>query len=175
MPKRKRQGTREFPKRSILWLPFDEIVSLVSADSPTRSTDLLTNYFAQTGAELPVGATIGLIRGIVSLTPAVVTVFQQNHGVQSVLQLVPEGGRTQIADPDDDILDAMWYGQMMATNAPTETASGVFHQFPTVAPFVTKAMRKITGNGQQLIASCVQTTNADYDMRFVGNVMVRLP
>jgi len=175
MAKRRRTGNRTFPKRAMLWIPFDESISLVTAASPVSGSNLLASYFSQTGEEVPIGSTIGPIRGVWQVSPTVDTTFDAFYNVQAVLQLNKEGGRTQTANPDNDILDAMWYGQMVASAPATETAAGVFRQFATEHPFTTKAMRKVTGNGQELIPTAIATGNADYTVRFVGNLMIRLP
>ncbi len=175
MAKRRRTGNRTFPKRSMLWCPFDVTVSLVSSASPVSNGDLLSNYFSQTGEEVPIGSTIGPVRGRWLIEPAVSTTFAFDQAVTALLQLNKEGGRTQTASPSADILDAMWYGQMAANGAIVESAAGVFNQLAREGAFDTKAMRKITGNGQQLVPTAVQNGNADYDVRFFGNVMIRLP
>ncbi len=175
MARRKRSGNKNFPKRSSLWLPFSEQIALTTANSPVKSSTLLDEYFNQTGAELPVGATLGPIRGIVVITPNVSTVFNSNQSFMAVLQLVPEGGRTQTPNPTGDIMDAMWYGQFAATTPAGESAAGVFIQMPTVVPFETRAMRKITGNGQDLIVTAESFNNADYNLQFLGNVFIKLP
>ena len=92
-----------------------------------------------------------------------------------MLQLNKEGGRAVTAQPGVDILDGMWWGQMHAHNSSRETAASTFAQFPTEEPFVTNAMRKITGNGQVLIMTAVGDQATDYTVRLFGVIMLRLP
>jgi len=173
MAKHRRSG--RFPRRAMLWIPFDVSIALVSGSSPVSGGNLLAAYFSQTGEEVPIGATIGPVRGKWAVSPAVATTFATAASMKALLQLNKEGGRTQTANPDNDILDAMWYGQMFTTSPASEVSAGVFNQFATEREFHTKAMRKITGNGQELIPTAITDTNADYNVRFVGNLMIRLP
>jgi len=41
--------------------------------------------------------------------------------------------------------------------------------------FTTKAMRKVSGNGQELTVFAVSTSAVDYFMEFHGVVMLKLP
>jgi len=175
MARRKRTGNRTFPKRATLWMPFDSELAMTTAGTPVQTSDLLGNYFAQTGAELPVGSTIGPFRGIYVLRPTVATTANDNFTAECVVQLVREGGRATDPVPGVDIMDGMWYGQIAATARFGETASGVFSQLPTEKVFESKAMRKITGNGQELRATAVANQNTDYSLRFIGVLLIRLP
>ncbi len=176
MAKRKRTGNLTFSKRATLWLPFEGTIALVTAGTVVQSADLLGNYFGQTGAELPVGATIGPIRGRWSLRPDISSTGNVENQVEALMQLVPEGGRATVPTPGVDILDAMWYGQMFSLWNEVETSSGVFGTISgREEPFETKAMRKLTGNGQELKISAVQSSNTDYDLKFLGVIFVRLP
>ncbi len=172
---RRRTGTRTFPKRATLWLPFDTVMTLATAGTPVESGDLLGNYFSQTGEEVPIGTTVGPIRGMMTLRPTVGSVFTTAIGVEAVMQLNKEGGRAVVAIPGVDILDGMWYGQMTMTNQPSEVASGIFNQHPVERVFETNAMRKITGNGQVLIVTGVSDSNTDYTYRVFGNLLLKLP
>ena len=173
--RRRRTGNRSFPKRSTLWLPFDQTIALTTAGTKVDSGDLLGNYFSQTGEEVPIGTTIGPIWGIMTLGPTITTAFTFAYLVEAVLQLNKEGGRATLPTPGVDIIDAMWYGQMPATGQVTEFAAGSFAQVLSASAFTTKAMRKVTGNGQVLIVTAVADQNTDYDFRVVGNLMLRLP
>ena len=175
MAKRRRTGNRTFPKRATLWLPFDQSMSLVTAGTVVDSNDLLGNYFGQTGEEIPTGSTLGPIRGIQTLRPTGASTFDVGFGLEAVVQLLKEGGRATSPIPGVDIIDAMWYGQMTASQPGTESATGVFTQAIVEKPFESKAMRKVTGNGQILVVSAVPDSNTDYTYRVLGSILVRLP
>ncbi len=175
MARRKRTGNRTFPKRAKLWLPIQDVVTVISTGVAVQTGDLLTQYFAQTGAELPVGSTIGPIRGMINVTPSVGSSFDLNQTIFMALQLTPEGGRAQVAIPDLDIMDAMWYGQIATTETPRESSAGTFQTPGIQREFMTKAKRKITGNGQQLVFTAVPATATDFLVRVNGMVMVALP
>jgi len=175
MPRRKRTGRRTFPKRSTLWLPFDEGITLVSAGAVVASPDLLSNYFAQTGEEVPIGTTIGPVRGRWSLRPLVASAFSRTYGVFALMQLLPEGGRATLPVPGVDIVDAMWYGHQNWTTQSWEVANTVFEGGMVDQEFTTKAMRKVSGNGQELTVFAVSTSAVDYFMEFHGVVMLKLP
>ncbi len=175
MAKKFRRGrASSFPKRSTLWLPFETTIALTTAGASVESGDILGNYFGQTGEEVPIGSTIGPVRGRYGLTPTVESVFDENNRVESVLQLNREGGRATLPVPGVDIGDFMWYGQAWAQNG-WEVGSGVFEASPVVMPCETKAKRKISGNGQTLTFSATQNTNVDYTLTFLGTVLIMLP
>ena len=176
MVKRFRRGrASSFPKRSTLWVPFDELLAFTTSGTTVRSGNLLSNYFGQTGEEVPIGSTVGPVRGKMRLAPNVTSVTDSLQGIEMALQVVPEGGRTQAPVPGTDIMDAMWYGQLFASAVSQETASGVFGGPGLLMDFNTKAKRKITGNGQELILSGQVLTNADYNLRVFGVLMIMLP
>ena len=175
MPRRKRTGNRTFPKRSTLWLPFDSSLTLVSAGSVVQSGDLLGGYFGQTGEEVPIGATIGPIRGTPGLRPDVATSFDVAYSIEGVLQLVPEGGRAQLPLPGVDIIDSMWYASLLWDGNMSEVSAGVFQGGWAVGTLETKAMRKVSGNGQELKYTFVGNGNVDYHVRVFGNLMLKLP
>ena len=174
MARRKRTGNQVFPKRAALWVPFDVVISLTDT-SRIESGDLLGNYFGQTGAEVPTGATIGPIRGRWSMRPTTSTSFSVANHIELVLQLNREGGRSVLPVPGVDIMDAMWYGQAFMDGLVAEVSAGVFNQMQVGHDFSTKAMRKITGNGQTLTVTAIQDTNTDYSLNFIGNVFLKLP
>ena len=174
MVRRRRTGNRNFPKRATLWLPFDTTIALITAGTNVESGDLLGAYFSQTGEEVPVGTTIGPIRGHVVLRPTVASAFSSAYGVEAALQLNKEGGRAVVAKPGVDIIDAMWYGQISVNVGGTEISSGVFNQAPVDQVFETKAMRKITAVGQELVMTAVSDDNTDYTLRAFGVLMLKL-
>lgn len=175
MPRRKRTGNRTFPKRATLWVPFDVTASLVTAGTKVVSNDILGNYFGQTGEEVPVGTALGPVRGIWSLAPTVATTTEQNYRVEAVLQLVMEGGRAVEVTPGVDISYSPWYGQFTYTGQLIEDASGTFAAPAVEKELVTKAMRKITGNGQEYQFTAVGSGNTDFTVRWIGVVMLKLP
>ena len=178
MPRRRpsapRGGFRQFPKRSGLWVPFDVSASLVTAGTVVTTGDLLGNYFGQTGEEVPVGSTISSVRGRWQMSPASAAV-DRDAKVEAVMQLLPEGGRSTDPVPGVDIIDAMWYGQMFYTGHLLESAAGVFSPNSVDQVFETKAMRKVTGNGQVLVISAVCNVSTDFDMNWIGNLFLKLP
>ncbi len=175
MAKRRRTGNRTFPRRSRLFLPFDTTIALITAGATVESGDMLGNYFGQTGEEVPVGTTLGPIRGVWAARPTVNTAFNENIAFEAVVQLNREGGRATLPVPGVDIIDAMWYGSLIVTEPGLEFGSGTFQQMPTVLPFETKAMRKVSGNGQTLTMTAVADQNTDYTLRLLGTVMLMLP
>jgi len=172
---RRRTGNRTFPKRGTLWLPFEATASLTTAGTVVQTADLLTLYFSQTGAEVPVGTTIGPIRGRWAMRPAVSSVGDVALHVEALMQLVREGGRASLAVPGVDITQAMWYGQQFSEKTAVEAASGVFVTATQAMLFQTDAMRKIEGNGQELRVTLVQNSNVDFDYTFLGTIFMRLP
>ena len=168
-------GFRTFPKRSTLWLPFEGTISMVTAGTVVASGDLLGNYFGQTGEEMPVGATLGPIRGRWRAVPTVNTSTDDSAHVEALMQLVPEGGRATLPVPGVDIVDAMWYGQLQFLAPEWEASSGVFQGPGVDAEFLTNAMRKVTGNGQELKVYAVSSTNVDITVKILGMILVKLP
>jgi len=175
MPRR-RTGNRKFPKRSTLWVPFETTIALTTAGAVVvASTGLLENYFGQTGEEVPIGSTVGPIRGIWTLEPTTNTAIDQGYRVEAHVQVEAEGGRASPGTPGVDIIDGMWYGQFAYAQAQLlEQSSGVFTAPSLVKDFTTKAKRKITGNGQEVNVSAVGSGNTDYTLAFIGNIMVML-
>jgi len=173
--RRRRTGNVTLAKRSVLWLPFDVQMTLATAGTVVESGDILANYFGQTGAEVEKGTTLGPIRGRWAANPLVATAFETSGQIEAVLQLVPEGGRAVSPVPGVDIIDAMWYGQMFLEGFFGESASGVFKQSVHSQVFETKAMRKVTGNGQVLTIHAVQESNTDYEVKFIGSILLKLP
>ena len=175
MPRRKRTGNRTFPKRATLWLPFETTMQFTTAAGKVASGDLLGNYFSQTGEEVPIGTTLGPVRATAYLSALVATVNDRKYRLECAMQLVPEGGRATLPSPGTDIIDSMWYGQIGETNNLLEAASGVFQVATLAHPVVTKAMRKVTGNGQELVMFGIPNSNVDYTLDVIGVVMLKLP
>ncbi len=175
MAKRKRTGNRSFPKRATLWLPFDISIAMTVAGTVVESGDMLGNYFAQTGEEVPVGATLGPVRGSYLLFPTTPGSVDRICSVEAVMQLNREGGRAILPVGGVDIVDAMWYGSIFWASQAWEVASGNFQGGGTRGDFSTKAMRKVTGNGQTLTVSANDNTSVDFTMRMIGNTLLRLP
>jgi len=175
MARRKRTGNRTFPKRATLWLPFEVTQVFVTAGAKVVSGDLLGNYFSQTGEEVPIGTTIGPVRWTAFVTANVTTAVDPKWRAELAMQVVREGGRAVLPSPGTDIMDAMWYGQVGDLGQKLETASGVFTGRTTQYVNETKAMRKVTGNGQELKIFGVASANTDYDIVHIGVLMLKLP
>ena len=172
---RRRTGNRTFAKRSTLWLPFDVFAELAVAGTVVETGDLLGNYFSQTGEEVPVGSTLGPIRGKWGATPAVVTATGEDVIIEALIQLNREGGRATLPVPGVDITDGMWYGQLLLDWPEWEISSGTFGSRGFHEQLLTNAKRKVVGNGQTLTMSAVSNTSVDYTIRAVGNLMLMLP
>jgi len=170
-----RGGFKSFPKRASLWIPFEVSQTLATAGTVVASTDLLGNYFAQTGEEVPVGSTLGPIIWTMGMRPLVPATFSLNVRVEMVMQLEKEGGRATLPLPGVDIVDAPWYGQAVYDAIPAEISSGVFNGPAIERSFRTNAMRKVTGNGQILRIFAVSQTNTDYVLDHIGHVFMKLP
>ena len=175
MPRRRRTGNRSFPKRSTLWLPFEVFATNATAGTVVATGDMLANYFGQTGEEVPIGTTIGPIRWAAGMSPLVVTTIDLNYRLEMAMQLVPEGGRATLPSPGTDIMDGMWYGQLLYDKQLIESASGVFNAPTQVKEFETHAMRKVQGNGQELKIYMVANSNVDYVTTHIGVLMLKLP
>ncbi len=176
MAKRKRTGTKVFPKRASLWIPFDVTNTMTTAGGAVASNDLLANYFSQTGAEVPIGATVGPVRWTAGMHANSATAsIDRTYSVEMLMQLEKEGGRVTLPVPGVDIVDAPWYGQMFYTGYLIEQAAGVFQSYGIEKEFVTNAMRKITGNGQILRIFATANSNTDMNVRHIGHVFLKLP
>ena len=150
-------------------------MSLVTAGTVVATSDLLGNYFSQTGEEVPIGTTIGPVRGLMTLAPTTSTTVNLDWRAELAMQLLPEGGRATLPSPGVDIIDAMWYGQAWANGILTEKSAGVFVGQSQGFDFQTKAMRKVTGNGQELTIFGVSSAVEDYDLTWIGVLMLMLP
>ncbi len=156
-------------------MPYDILMLFDTAGTVVQSADFLANYFSQTGEEVPIGTTIGPVRGEMMLFPTVETAIDRKVSIEQVLQLVPEGGRATLPSAGIEIVDGMWYGPMFWGGQNQEAATGVFAAAARIKPFETRAMRKVTGNGQELRVYGVSNSNADYSLRFIGVLMLKLP
>ena len=168
-------GFRTFPKRSTLWLPFDVSAELATPGTAVETGDLLGNYFAQTGEEVPIGTTLGPVRGQMAIHPTTATAPDRLFQLEAVMQLNREGGRATLPIPGVDIIDAMWYGQMFYTSEAQEVSAGAFRAPTVSAELLTNAMRKVTGNGQTLTITAISEVANDYNFRAIGVVMLKLP
>ncbi len=175
MVRRKRQGNRVFPKRSTLWVLFEVSLAMTTAGTVVASADLLGNYFGQTGEEVPIGSTIGPVRGTLSLASTAGNTADADYRLEMAMQMTREGGRATLPSPGTDIMDAMWYGQFSAPPIQQEISSGVFSTPASKQELLTNAMRKITGNGQQLQIFAVPSGNTDFTLTAIGVLMLKLP
>ena len=175
MAKRRRTGSKTFPRRARLWIPFDVTNSLDTAGTVVASVDLLANYFAQTGEEVPIGSTVGPVRWTMNARPTVDTTISSAWKAELLMQLEKEGGRATLPVLGVDIVDAPWYGQVFYTGQLAESSSGVFTAPSVSQKEHTSAMRKITGNGQILRIFGVSNSNVDFEVNHIGHVMLMLP
>ncbi len=146
MTNRNRRRVPGFQKRANLWLPFKAALTVATGSTNNVGT-LLGRYLTEHGAEVPVGTTIGPIRGNYH-------VHAQTAGEQPVvfaaIYLSPEGGLASVPVLEDEQIDAMWYDARGLLGKVSEVSSGVFASDGEVYPLMTKAMRKITEIGQEL-------------------------
>ena len=161
---------RRAPKRGNLWLPFNVNGTITSASS--GSFDLLTRYLAEHGSEIPVGTTLGPIIGELALDPATVG---SEGTIWSAIFLAPEGVTPGYA-LEAEQLDGMWYLATQLNRATVETAAGVFEALIQHYPIMTRAMRKITEIGQQLLLQVDEiTAGGNVAMRAQGHIFMKLP
>ena len=158
-------------KRGNLWLPFDASTT-VDAGSDANSADLLTRYLSDVGAEVPVGSTIGPIRGNISLEP--VTINAQGAAFCAIY--LRREGSNPAPNLDQEPWHAMWYLAAPLTGKTNETAAGVFAPEKDVWPIETRAMRKISDVGEELVASFSEVTSlTDILTRVMGWIFIKLP
>ncbi len=170
MTNRNRRQTatrRSVAKRGNLWLPFD-VSTTLNGGSSISLTSLLDRYLADHGAELPVGSTLGPIRGMLSFkaatdTEVIVRVF-------AAIYLTPEGGLTAPPLLESEQVDAMWY-----TVAPWVSLLG--NGPPSImVPIQTRAMRKITDVGQELHLQLDEVAGAtNVEVAGGGHIFIKLP
>jgi len=175
MARRVQRTFRKGPKRGSLWVPFDVQCLLTTGGTRVQSGDILQAYFTQTGEEVPIGSTIGPVRGKARMLPSSPTAIDRAFVARCALQLNREGGRATLPSPEDDIMDGMWYGDIFYTNVLTEVSAGIFQGATVVEPFETKAKRKITGNGQTLTVTADPSSSIDFQLDFVGHMFLMLP
>jgi len=164
---RQRFNRSSLAKRGNLWLPFEATLA-VTAGSAAIDRTLLGRYLLEHGAEIPVGTTIGPIRGNVMIKSGTDTTLTTK--AFCALFLVPEGGLTSQPALEDEQVDAMWYGDYVYWSNNTTGPFGI------VAPIMTKAMRKITEIGEELQfqADEIAGTTA-LEVEIAGHIFMKLP
>jgi len=135
------------PKRATIWLPFHQAAIALAASGSVATGDLLARYQTEIGREVPVGTTLGPIRGNISVLTTGAAVHSH---LFAAIQLITEGGSTVLPSLELEPIDAMWYGVLDGRNQTVESAAGVFTEIPDTFPIQTKAMRKVREVGQQL-------------------------
>ena len=129
---------------------------------------LLDRYLAEHGAELPVGSTIGPIRGNISFMSLVDT--EVDLLLIGALYLQPEGGLTAPPALDGEQVDAMWYVDVVYT---TLLGNGIPSREYVIS---TKAMRKITEIGQELAIQVDEVKGeSGADVQLAGHIFIKLP
>ncbi len=173
MAKRRFTRNRGVPKRATLWLPFSANIALQDSGVQLQSADLLTNFFTDTGQEIPVGTTIGPIRGRVLISSQVPGASQQT--IQCAIAKVPESSWSGVPDPGNEIMDGMWYGAYYTSAWASEFAAGTFKAVSQDYLLETSAKRKITATGQELRLVAVANSGDNTDVDVAGFVLLMLP
>jgi len=160
-------------KRANLWLPFAVLQQETTTGSTLAVDTMLDRYLADHGAELPVGSTIGPIRGNFHY-------HAEAAGFMPVVfvavYLTPEGGIATDPVLEDEQVDAMWYATASYNGIVSETAAGTFSSIGENLPLHTKAMRKITSIGQQLTVQVDEVqSGGDVIWDLTGHIFIRLP
>ena len=166
MTNRNRTRQREMRRRGNLWLPFSATLSLTASSS--TQTDLLARYLLEHGAELPVGSTLGPIRGLISVEN--VTDTEVTSSIFGAIFLNAEGGLSSAPSLELEQVDAMWY-QVMAMRS-------LLGDGPPSKEYVinTKAMRKITEIGQELTLQVDEILGETAAILTVGgHIFIKLP
>ncbi len=163
---------RTAPKRGNLWLPFSVLGQESTTGGTTQVGTLLDRYLAEHGAEVPVGATIGPIRGHLHLhaqTPGEFPVVFA--AIYTAPETVPAGGSLELEQ-----IPAMWYTAVSLNGDVAETAAGVFASVAMTLPVQTKAMRKIREIGENLVIQVDEVgSGGDVLWDIVGHIFMKLP
>jgi len=158
---------RQGPKRGNLWLPFAFAVTVTASGSNNNST-LLGRYLTEHGAEVPVGTTLGPIRGQFSVKA--VTDTAVDIQAMCAMYLQPEGGLTAVPSLESEQIDGMWY---QAVNGHMVLGNG--------QPFIdftinTRAMRKVNEIGQELVFQCDEFGGeTNIELLVGGHIFMKLP
>jgi len=170
---RDRQRSNRAVKRGNLWLPFSTLANTTVSSGTLSINTLLDRYLADHGSELPVGSTLGPIRGNFHFHS--VTIANQPV-IFAAMYLVPEGGLSALPSLNLEQVDAMWYTTQSLNGEVTETAAGVFDVVAMQTPIQTKAMRKITEIGEELaiqVSEVAGDGNVLWDAH--GHIFIKLP
>ncbi len=173
MTQRRSRRPARAVKRGNLWLPFSGIGLEVTTGSVTRTDTMLARYLAEHGAEVPVGTTLGPIRGNLHIHAQTAGEFPV---IFAAIYLTPEEGIGANPDLENEQIDAMWYTTMSLNGAVAETAAGVFASVAMEVPIQTKAMRKIRSIGQNLSFQIDEIgSGGDVLFDFTGHIFMKLP
>ncbi len=157
--------------RAMLWLPFRATINSLGSTGITTA-QLQTNYFSDTGEEIPVGTTVTRVRGLYSVVCQAIAVRQ---AFNAALALVPEGGYGTIPSLASEIFDAFWYLAGRTSGEVSETAAGVFGAVDTVYPIDTKGKRKIKEVGEEITLIVQNTAGSIIDVQAHGYMLLQLP
>ena len=156
-------------KRGNLWLPFFLEITVVAGASNTANA-LLDRYLTEHGAEIPVGTTLGPIRGRLSIQS--VTDTDVDFAAFCAMYLTPEGGLGAVPSLDQEQLDAMWYGFYPGRTILATGGSAL----ASVFEIQTKAMRKITEIGEQLTFQVDEVAGeTNLILQVGGHIFMKLP
>ncbi len=173
MTNRNRQRQRQGPRRANLWLPFEISGQEVTSNGTVSLLTLLANYLTGHGAEVPIGTTLGPIRGSLHVHAEAAGLFPV---FMAAIYLAPEGGLTSPPTLDTEQVDAMWYTTHTLNGMVSETAAGVFGSVATSLPIQTKAMRRITEIGQALVFQIDEVAGqGDVLFDIHGHIFMKLP
>ncbi len=162
---------RTVPKRSFIWLPhYTE--SFVLGAAGASGVNITSRYFLEVGREIPVGTTLGPIRGTIRIRGDTVGL---SPDIFSIIRLNREEDTTSpILDLESS--DAMWYGQFLSNNIVQETAAGVFAVQAETYTVETHAMRKVTAVGDELRMSFDEVSgDAGVDMTIALQIFMKFP
>ena len=134
----------------------------------------MDNYVSDVGRELPVGATIGPIRGTFAWEPGNT---DTNPIILASLLFVMENFTVTTAqDQDIEIAEAMWWLYTAYSSHIVEVAAGTFSNTKDIYPIETKAQRKVKQTGDRLVLQLQEVSGVDTVVAHAqGHIMVKLP
>ena len=161
--------------RSFVWVPFAPAVGTLTFQTQgILVADLLTNYFTDTGREIPVGTTVTRIRGTVS--------YQQ---VTAALQAIQVSVGIYVAEESSDmtegiqaeLTDPLWRDDWVGSLRTLETSAGGFSQETVTREIDSKAKRKLKNAERlQLIGRTnLSSASADLNVHAVGSILLMMP
>ena len=155
MTTRARRGQRG-PKRKVFWMPFYVEGFAVPAGGTATSGDMLARYFLEHGSEVPVGTTIGPIRGVIGVLGATVG---QGFDLFGSIHMRPEAGFAVNPSLELEQFPSMWYGQLLSDFSVQEIAATVFAKKRELFLLETKSMRKVREVGEEMRLQLDEVSN----------------